>query len=138
VTVEEPGEPAVTGVLLPAAAHLRVSSEALGEITLHLRIHDGAAHVRIEADAGAAVEARAPELARALAAEGIGLARLEVEPRSTPAAPSAPQSGAQGRAGGEAGGRGQDGRPDPEASRAAPAPNPPRTRARRSEHDVTA
>ncbi|HYD40119.1 MAG TPA: flagellar hook-length control protein FliK [Anaeromyxobacter sp.] len=78
----EPGEAVVSGAVLPAAAHLHLSSETLGELALHLRIQDGAAHVRVEGGSRAAVEARTPELVRALAAEGLGLARLEHEPRN--------------------------------------------------------
>jgi hypothetical protein len=88
----EPGEAVVSGAILPAAAHLHLSSETLGEVALHLRIQDGAAHVRVEGGARAAVESRAPELARALAAEGLGLARIEHEPRN----PQQPGGGGAG------------------------------------------
>ncbi|HET6439940.1 MAG TPA: flagellar hook-length control protein FliK [Anaeromyxobacter sp.] len=81
----EPGETVVSGAVMPAAAHLRLSSDTLGEVALHLRLQDGAAHIRIEGTDKSAVEARAPELVRALAAEGIGLARIEVQ--TSPARP---------------------------------------------------
>ncbi len=68
---------------MTAAAHLRISSDTLGDVALHLRIQDGAAHIRMEGPSRSAIEARAPELARALAAEGIGLARIEIQPRTT-------------------------------------------------------
>ncbi|ABC81163.1 flagellar hook-length control protein FliK [Anaeromyxobacter dehalogenans] len=137
----EPAEPAVTGALLPAAAHLRVRSDALGDLALHLRIADGAAHVRVETAAAAALEARAPELARALAAEGLGLARLEVEPRGAvpaapPAGPGDPRSATAGGGGDRPGGRDREppAAPFPPHS-SAPARAAP---ARRSAHDVTA
>ncbi|HET6412250.1 MAG TPA: hypothetical protein VFG53_09335 [Anaeromyxobacter sp.] len=76
----EPGETLVSGSVLPAVAHLRVSSQTLGDLAVHLRMQEGAAHVRVEGAAKSEVESRAPELARALAAEGIGLARIEGEP----------------------------------------------------------
>lgn len=79
----EPGEAIVSGAVLPSVAHLHLSSETLGEVALHLRILDGAAHVRVEGGPRGAVEPRAPELARALAAEGLHLARLEHEPNGS-------------------------------------------------------
>jgi flagellar hook-length control protein FliK len=131
----------VTGAILPAAAHLRVSSDVLGEVTLHLRVRDGAAHVRVEASPAFAspVQARAPELARALAAEGIALAKLEVEPRAPAPVPAAPQEGGIRP---DAGGGGQHPRDERQAHDDLPAsrhPAPHRTRPqRRSRHHVTA
>ena len=88
----EPGETVVSGAVLPAVAHLRVSSQTLGDLAVHLRMQEGAAHVRVEGAAKSEVESRAPELARALAAEGIGLARIEGEPAAR-AASSTGQNG---------------------------------------------
>jgi hypothetical protein len=127
----------VGGAILPAAAHLRLSSDALGDVTLHLRMRDGAAHVRVEASATAAVDARAPELARALAAEGIALAKLEVEPRPPAAAPQ-PDGGPRADAD-RGGGHGRRER-NPDDGTPVPTPTPPRRaqRPRRAGHDVTA
>jgi hypothetical protein len=141
-----PAGPASTGV-----AHVRVATDTLGDVALHLRIRDGAATVRLEADATAPLEGRSPELARALAAEGITLARLDVDRRdvATAAAPREPtgsgQAGSQGQpgahlSGGSGGGAGTRGdeTPPPAAPNAAPPPARPPRRARPGAHDVTA
>jgi len=70
----------VDGAVLPGAAHLRLSGDGMGEVSLHLRLRDGIAHVRVEADSAGLLRDRAPELSRALAAEGLTLGRLEVDP----------------------------------------------------------
>ncbi|MFT3915796.1 MAG: flagellar hook-length control protein FliK [Anaeromyxobacteraceae bacterium] len=130
------------GLLGHGAAHVRLESETLGDVALHLRLRDGNATVRIEADDPSALEQRAPELARALAAEGLSLTRVDFERRDAPVQPPAPDQGGRD-AGSEPGGRqrGQDAtaRDDapPPPPRPAPRPTPSRT-ARRSGHDVTA
>jgi hypothetical protein len=45
-------------------------------------VRDGVAHLRVEGEAARAVEARAAELGRALAGEGLRLGELEVRPPS--------------------------------------------------------
>jgi hypothetical protein len=127
----------VSGAILPAAAHLRVSSDTFGELTLHLRVRDGAAHVRLEASAAAAAEARAPDLARALAAEGLALARLDVEPRP-PAPVAAPPEAAGLRADADGGGRRQERPPRDDAPEPSPSPAQRPRRPRRGGHHVTA
>ncbi len=145
----EPGETVISGAVLSSTAHLHVSSEALGEVALHLRIQDGAASLRMEGADRSAVEAHAPELARALAAEGIGLARLELTPRggSDPGTGGGQGAGADGRPqqGGGSTGSSPQGQqrsePAPEAQalrRSTPAPSPRRTPAHDGQHDVTA
>ncbi|MFO0580801.1 MAG: flagellar hook-length control protein FliK [Anaeromyxobacter sp.] len=130
------------GLLGNGAAHVRLESETLGDVALHLRLRDGAATVRVEADDPSALERRAPELARALAAEGLTLTRVDFDRRDAPVQPSAPDQGGRD-AGADAGGRqrGQDAtaRDDapPPAPRQAPRPTPSRP-ARRPGHDVTA
>jgi flagellar hook-length control protein FliK len=125
--------------VLGQAAHLRITSDTLGDVALHLRIRDGQATVRLEADAPGALERRAPELARALAAEGLALARFEVERREAPQqAPARDPSGDAAARHSHDGGRGQADRRTPDDP---PAPAPRREsgpRARRSAHDVTA
>ncbi len=64
----------VQGAVLRHAAHLTVDAGALGSVELHLRLRDGALHLRVEGEAGRAVEARASELSRTLAGEGLRLA----------------------------------------------------------------
>jgi flagellar hook-length control protein FliK len=133
-----PPDAAPSGAVLAAAAHLRLSTDTLGDIALHLRLRDGAAHVRLEADAHGALQARAPELSRALAAEGIAVGRLDVEPRAAPAAPAAQAQDAFTQSGGG------EGRQHPRDDRAPEDPAPPQAtqprarRVRRAGHDVTA
>jgi hypothetical protein len=145
----DPGETVVSGAVLSSTAHLHVSSEALGEVALHLRIQDGTASLRLEGADRSAVEAHAPELVRALAAEGIGLTRLELTPRggSDPGTGGGQGAGADGRpqqGGGSAGSSSQDqhrSEPAHEASvlrRSNPAPSPRRTPEHDGQHDVTA
>jgi len=135
----EAAEPGLSGAVLARGAHLHLTTDTLGDVSLHLRLKDGAAHVRVEADARAAVEARAPELARALAAEGIGLARLEVEPRTHPGATASGGDGGGRTSTGSGGQPGQhraaeDATPGQQASQ-APAR---RSSTHRGTHDVTA
>jgi hypothetical protein len=125
--------------VLTSGAHLRFTTDALGEVALHLRIQDGAAHVRVESNAHAAVEARAPELARALAAEGIGLAHLEVDPRPQPSAPVPGSDGGDRTASGDGGQPRGHGTPeDTGPGQPAPRAPPRRTSTHRGTHDVTA
>jgi hypothetical protein len=127
-------------VLLPQTAHVRFTSGALGDIALHLRLRDGRATVRLEADNPGDLRGRAPELARALAAEGLSLARLDVERREAlPAAlPHDPAGDPAARhSGGGRGGGAEEGAPgDPHAP--PPRPPTPAPRPRRTGHDVTA
>ncbi len=80
----------VGGTILPHTAHLRLESETLGDLALHLRVRDGVAHVRMEGEQAAQLAGRGQELQRALAAEGLKLGQLEIE---KPAVPAAPQGG---------------------------------------------
>jgi hypothetical protein len=67
----------VQGAMLRHAAHLKIEAGAMGALELHLRVRDGALHLSVEGDAARAVEARAGELSRALAGEGLKLAPIE-------------------------------------------------------------
>jgi hypothetical protein len=73
------------GTLLAHAAHLRLESETLGDLALHLRVRDGVAHVRVEGDQAAQLAGRGHELQRALAAEGLKLGHLEIDRPVVPA-----------------------------------------------------
>jgi hypothetical protein len=76
-----PGWQDVSGAVLRNAAHLRVETAELGALSLHLRVHDGALHLRVDGEAARTVEARAGELSRALAGEGLRLAPIEASLR---------------------------------------------------------
>jgi hypothetical protein len=117
----------VQGALLRSAAHLRLDAGALGALELHLRVRDGAVHLRVGGEAAPAVEARQGELSRALAGEGLRLAA--VEPRGGDGGPG-PGAGGEGgrgfserrdawREAAEARERGPAGRPSPTLPRAA-------------------
>jgi hypothetical protein len=133
---------------MKSAAHLQISSETLGDVSLHLRIQDGAAHIRVEGASRSSVEARAPELARALAAEGIGVTRIEVAPRSTAESSLGSQNpdaggGAlpQNRSGGDGSSQEENPAPsrtDPGPSRSAPRTTTNAARNHGGTHDVTA
>jgi hypothetical protein len=103
--IVEPGNASARGPLLPPdvrsadgavlrnAAHLRVEAPGLGELELHLRVRDGVAHVRIDGEAAHAVEARAAELSRALASEGLKLGQLDAKHAAAPLASSSADAG---------------------------------------------
>ena len=67
----------VGGAVLRNAAHLRVETGDMGALSLHLRVREGALHLRVDGGAAGVVEARASELSRALASEGLRLAPIE-------------------------------------------------------------
>jgi hypothetical protein len=75
------------GNITAGGAHLRLESETLGDLALHLRVRDGVAHVRVEGEQASQLAGRGQELQRALAAEGLKLGRLELEPPKAPASP---------------------------------------------------
>ncbi len=83
----------VQGAVLASAAHLKLDAGNLGVLELHLRMRDGAVHLRMEGDGARALQAQAGELSRALANEGLRLGSVEA---------SLPQHAASG---GTAGGR---------------------------------
>jgi hypothetical protein len=86
----------VGGAVLRNAAHLRVETGELGALSLHLRVLEGALHLRVDGEAAAVVEARAGELSRALAGEGLRLAPIETPSREG----AGVQSGTSGGGGG--------------------------------------
>lgn len=121
------------GAVLRHAAHLRVESPGLGDVALHLRVRDGVAHVRFDGENAAGLREHAPELARALAREGLSLGRID-----PPAPPSRAADAAAGGAGHPAGGwtgrdlggQGSGHREQPREEADAPAPGPRRTERR--------
>jgi flagellar hook-length control protein FliK len=68
----------IEGAVLRHAAHLKLDAGPLGSIELHLRVREGALHLRLDGEAAHALEARAGELSRSLAGEGLRLAPIEV------------------------------------------------------------
>jgi hypothetical protein len=91
----------VQGAVLHHAAHLKVDAGALGSIELHLRLRDGALHLRVDGEAGRVVEARAGELSRTLAGEGLRLT-IETPSREGTALGTGGDGGRQGEDRGEA------------------------------------
>ncbi len=67
----------VQGAVLRHAAHLKIETGPMGTIELHLRVREGALHLRVEGEAARLVESRAGELSRVLAGEGLKLAPIE-------------------------------------------------------------
>ncbi len=108
----------VQGAVLQHAAHLKVDAGALGSIELHLRLREGALHLRVDGEAGRVVEARAGELSRTLAGEGLRLA-IETPSRDGTALGSGGEGGRQGEERREAWNEAADGRG--RAPAAAPA-----------------
>jgi len=66
------------GGVLRSAAHLTLDPGTAGSLELHLRVRDGALHLRVEGEGARAVEAHSGELSRALAGEGLKLAPVEL------------------------------------------------------------
>jgi len=68
----------VQGAVLQSAAHLKVDTGTMGAIELHLRIRDGAVHLRVDGDVASTMQSRSGDLSRSLAGEGLKLAPIEV------------------------------------------------------------
>ncbi len=66
------------GGVLRSAAHLKLDAGSAGTLELHLRVRDGALHLRVEGEGARALEARSGELSQALAGEGLKLAPIEL------------------------------------------------------------
>jgi hypothetical protein len=130
---------AVLGAILPNGADLKLQSDTLGELSLHLRVRDGVAHLRVEGEQAAQVVGHGQELQRALAAEGLKLGRLEVD---RPAVPVAPHGEATRFAADQGAPQGQRDRPEQGApgagSRTATATPQRRPSGRASAHHVEA
>jgi hypothetical protein len=107
----------VQGAVLRNAAHLHVDTGNLGALELHLRVRDGAVHMRVDGDSAHVVEAHAAELSRSLASEGLRLAPLEASSRDGAALQSGADGGRQGQERREHWGEAADAR-----HRAPPAP----------------
>lgn len=88
----------VQGAVLRSAAHLTIETPSMGAVELHLRVREGALYLRVDGDAGKAIEAHSGELARALASDGLRLASIDL--------PSQDSAGL--RSGADGGGRGQE------------------------------
>ncbi|HVR61068.1 MAG TPA: hypothetical protein VMU50_04170 [Polyangia bacterium] len=70
-------DPTLQGTIMTDGAHVSLDAGAAGEITLHLRVKDGVADVRVEGAAVPALEIRQQELRVALASEGLSLGGFE-------------------------------------------------------------
>jgi hypothetical protein len=110
------------GAVLRNAAHLRISAPGVGDLELHLRVRDGVAHVRVDGDAGRALESRAAELSRALAGEGLKLGALDAKPAPAAAASFADAGSSSSRDHGSSGRH----RDDPSAPPPPTSPPAPR------------
>jgi hypothetical protein len=128
IPVAAPRDAPVEGALLRSAAHLRLETPTLGELELHLRIRENTAHLRVEGDGAHLVEARAGELQRALAGEGLRLGSLDLPGPSTGSEP--PSGGPpEHQLAGRGGARNGD---EPQQPAPAPAPTPRRPAPRTS------
>jgi hypothetical protein len=67
----------VQGAVLQNAAHLKVDAGAQGALELHLRVRDGALHLRVDGPSAHLVESRSSELSSSLAGQGLKLAPIE-------------------------------------------------------------
>jgi hypothetical protein len=135
----EPPQGSLGGAILANAAHLRLESSTLGDLALHLRVRDGVAHVRLEGEQAPQLAQRAPELQRALAAEGLQLGRLEVERPAVHAPADAPRTaGDQTPSSGQQQGQQERDEQPPERAQAAPSPSPRHLSSRASAHHVEA
>jgi hypothetical protein len=70
-------DPTLHGAVLTDSAHVSLDAGAAGEITLHLRVKDGVADVRVEGAAAPMLAIRPHELQAALASEGLTLGGFE-------------------------------------------------------------
>lgn len=136
----EPAQGSLGGAILPNAAHLRLESEGLGDLALHLRIRDGVAHLRVEGDQAGLLVGRGQELQRALAAEGLKLGHLEAERPQVAAAPQADTSRSSLEQGEPRGQRERETAGEPAQPHRAPGTAAPARRAqvRTSDHHVEA
>ncbi|HEX3698138.1 MAG TPA: hypothetical protein VH374_22395 [Polyangia bacterium] len=70
-------DPTLHGAVLTDSAHVSLDAGAAGEITLHLRVKDGVADVRVEGAGAPTLAIRPHELQAALASEGLTLGGFE-------------------------------------------------------------
>jgi hypothetical protein len=71
-------DPGLRATVHPSAAHLTLASSE-GDLSLHLRIKDGNAEVRIGGSLAPMFEARAAEIQAVLASEGLNLGRFDLD-----------------------------------------------------------
>jgi hypothetical protein len=124
------GDLPAEGAVLRNAAHLRVESPELGQIALHLRVRGGVAEVRFDGDRASALRERVPELARALASEGLALGKIDPPAPSSGSTASSGDPGAHAPSGWEPGSQG-DGRKERDPDQPEP-PAPPAQPTQRS------
>jgi hypothetical protein len=64
--------------VMPQSAHINIDAGGAGDLSLHLRVKDGVADVRLEGAASPLLEPKADELRVVLATEGITLGSFDV------------------------------------------------------------
>lgn len=77
-----PEDPALRLTVNPNVAAIQVQTPDAGDLSLYLRVRQGAAELRVDGAAAPVLERRVDELKRVLAAEGISLRHVEVTPPS--------------------------------------------------------
>lgn len=75
-----PEDPALRLTVNPNVAAIQVQTPDAGDLSLYLRVRQGAAELRVEGGAAPQLERRVDELRMVLAAEGISLKHVEVTP----------------------------------------------------------
>lgn len=75
-----PEDPTLRMTVNPMAAAINVQTADGSDLSMYLRVRQGAAELRVEGAAAPALERRVDELRMVLAAEGISLKHIEVTP----------------------------------------------------------
>ncbi len=75
-----PEDPTLRMTINPMAAAINVQTADGSDLSMYLRVRQGAAELRVEGAAAPALERRVDELRMVLAAEGISLKHIEVTP----------------------------------------------------------
>lgn len=85
-------DPSLRGATLGKSAHLTLETPGAGELSLHLRVRDGVADVRVDGAAARSLDIRPDDLRTALAGEGLSLGSFDAGPATTyaPSSPVAP------------------------------------------------
>ena len=71
-------DPTLHVAVLPQAAHVRMNLDGAGDLSLHLRMREGVAHVTVSGSAAALVDSHSSDLRTSLAGQGVTLGRVEV------------------------------------------------------------
>jgi hypothetical protein len=76
-------DPSLRGIVMSDSASVSLDAGAAGEITLHLRVKDGVADVRVDGSAAPTLDLRQQDLRVALASEGLTLGGFETGQRAS-------------------------------------------------------